>query len=411
MNFVKKITGVAISNHQLRYLPQSVQLEEAVNPHLIRLTMLVISGAIMVFILWASLTNIREVSRTSGEIVPEGFVQVVQHLHGGIITEIKVDDGALVEKGDSLLKVNDGSAQQDLAQAVTRRNALRIKALRLGALVNNTPLNLSSLNIQNNDNEIKVAEMQLKQERDNLKNIKANLKTKEDNLAISKKSLAAREKAYKEGYVSKIEFMKVQHTLNEAESNLATAKSKLAQFTSTAYKELEETEDLISQDNELITKLEQRVKWLDVIAPVRGLVKGLNINTLGSVIKPGQILMEIVPLDKPLIARVKVSPRDIGHVQLGQEVRVKISAYDFSRYGSIKGKVAFISATTFEDEGKQYYIGRITLEKNHVGEDSNKNIVMPGMTTEADILTGNKSVLAYLFRPISNSLQTALTER
>lgn len=122
--------------------------------------------------------------------------------------------------------------------------------------------------------------------------------------------------------------------------------------------------------------------------------------------------MEVVPLDQHLVVEARISPRDIGHLQVGQTVRVKISSYDFARYGALDGNLAFISATTFPGvQGQPYYRGRISLSQNYVGDDPQKNIVLPGMTAEADIVTGKKTILAYLLKPIHLSLRTALTER
>ena len=151
---------------------------------------------------------------------------------------------------------------------------------------------------------------------------------------------------------------------------------------------------------------------LEVKSPVYGLVKGLQVNTIGSIIEPGKTLMEIVPADKNLVIEAKISPKDIGHVQVGDMARIKVSSYDFARYGAVMGKLEFLSATTFLDANQQpYYRGRIALKQNFVGKNPEENKILPGMTVEANIITGKKTILSYLLKPIHLSLRQALTER
>jgi len=166
-----------------------------------------------------------------------------------------------------------------------------------------------------------------------------------------------------------------------------------------------------SENIEVIKKLEEQVDRLQIRAPARGLVKGLTVNTVGAVIQPGEKMMEIVPLGKKLEVQVKISPKDIGHLKIGQPVQVKFSTFDFSRYGAVLGRLDQISATTFSgNDGERYYQGHVSLGKDHVGNDPG-NIIMPGMTVMADIITGDKTILQYLLKPIHRAMKTAFTER
>ena len=165
------------------------------------------------------------------------------------------------------------------------------------------------------------------------------------------------------------------------------------------------------QNIKIIDKLNERMMRLNVRAPSAGSIKGLNVNTIGAVVQPGQTLMEIVPIDKELIVSVKISPKDIGHLQRGQNVQVKFSSFDFSRYGSTHGILDQISATTFiAENGERFYQGKIILDKNYVGGNP-ANIIIPGMTVMADIITGRKTILQYMLKPIHLSMKTAFTER
>ena len=163
---------------------------------------------------------------------------------------------------------------------------------------------------------------------------------------------------------------------------------------------------------EIKEKLSQRIARLAIRSPVDGVVKGLEVHTIGGIIAPGRKLMEIVPANSELFAEVKISPNDIGHIKVGFPVIIKITSYDFSRYGAINGTVAGLSATTFANKrGQTFYKGVVTLEQNYVGKDPGQNLVLPGMIVNADIITGQKSLLAYFLKPIHKALNSAFSER
>lgn len=176
----------------------------------------------------------------------------------------------------------------------------------------------------------------------------------------------------------------------------------------------EKLDQVISQkaeNIEIINKLQEQIVRLEIRAPSYGLVKGLAVNTVGAVVQSGQTLMEIVPLDKALEVQVKIAPKDIGHIKIGQPVQIKFSTYDFSRYGSVPGKLKQISATTFSaEDGERYYQGLVSLDKHYVG-DNPGNTIMPGMTVMADIVTGDKTILQYMLKPIHRAVISAFTER
>jgi membrane fusion protein, adhesin transport system len=184
-----------------------------------------------------------------------------------------------------------------------------------------------------------------------------------------------------------------------------------AGFTDDASQKLDGILAAQAQNRELAAKIRERVDRLGVRAPVHGTVKGLTVNTTGNVVQPGQTLMEILPADAPLVVSLKIPPQYIGHIRPGQSVQVKFSSFDFSRYGALPGTLEFISAASFSGErGERYFQGRVQLARNYVGEDS-RNIIIPGMTVMADIITGDKTVLQYLLKPIRNTISTAFIER
>ena len=213
-----------------------------------------------------------------------------------------------------------------------------------------------------------------------------------------------------EGEVRSItaQISEAEKAISEFEYRLQTLSAKTKDD---ALKELEEVETQISQNKETLLKLKERVDRQSVRAPVRGLVKDLRVNSIGGVIGAGQPIMEIVPLDSSLIVEVRIKPREIGNLKVGQPARVKVSAYDFSRYGVVEGELTFISAATFVDNDETFYKGRIKLSQNYVGKDPKRNLILPGMVVEADVITGQKTILSYLLKPIHLSLDTAFRER
>jgi len=431
---------------QLRYLSQSARLEEAVNPRIVRMTMLMISASIIIFIGWASQAKISEIARTPGEMVPQGFQQVVQHLEGGIVKDIMVQEGQLVEQGQLLVKIDANGITNDYNRAQSTDASLAMQALRLRAFIAQTEPDFSAYEktmpdlvsnqramfkstITSRDEEALIIKEQISQKRNSINGLNAQLTAAQQNYAIVKDLYSRRVTLNKRGAASDVRVMETKQQMNEVAGQVSQLQSELnvaqdsirefesrlksldARYQNEAHEELNRVEDQLAQNKQILEKVGTQIERLDVRAPVRGLVKGLEVNTIGSVIQPGQVLMEIVPLDKPLVAQVKVPPQHIGHLQVGQNVQVKFSSYDFSRYGSVPGTLTFLSPSTFTgDNGERYYQGQIKLSQSYVGKD-NHNTIVPGMTVMADIITGDKTILGYLLKPIQISLKTAFTER
>ena len=284
--------------------------------------------------------------------------------------------------------------------------------------------------IEARDNEKDVIIEQITQKEAALAGFKERKITLKESMALVKEEVELKAKLNKKGHLSKFKLLQVQKQYNdikgefqETESDenqagkaISEYKNRLesleANFVDDAYQQLNTVEGDINQIEETVKKLQEQVGRLEIKSPSYGFVKVLNIKTLGGVIESGQILAEIVPLEVNLIIETQIQPKDIGHVKTGQSVNVKISSYDFSRYGTIEGVLEYISATTFvNDDGTRYYMGRVSIEKNYVGNNDTKNLIVPGMTVQADIVTGAKSILAYLLKPIHTSVTTAFTER
>lgn len=433
---------------QTRYLSQAIQLEEAVNPHIIHATMTMISLALLVFIGWAAFTNINEVARTPGEIVPQGYQKTVQHFEGGIVKEIVVREGQIVEEGDVLIVLADSSIREDMERAKIKQAGLDMQAERLRAFLDNRSPDFSSFAAEEKAHalvdeqksffegmmsarakERDIISKQIEEKKQSIQSLRGEIQTVRGDLGLMQDMHNRRSALNKKGYASDMQVLEDRRQINGARGELKRLENQIL----VAQKEIEQFEDRLAslsaghrdqamerlssvtlelaQNQEIIQKLQERIDRLQIRSPSHGLVKGLTINTVGAIVQPGQTLMEIVPLDKSLEVSVKISPQDIGHLKLGQPVHVKFSTYDFSRYGYITGQLDQISATTFAtDNGERYYQGRVILDKNYVGQNP-ANIIMPGMTVMADVITGEKTILQYLLKPIHLSLQTAFSER
>jgi HlyD family secretion protein/adhesin transport system membrane fusion protein len=432
---------------QLRFLSQSARLEEAVNPRIIKMTNWTVCLSLLAFIGWASITSINEVARAPGEVTPQGFQQIVQHLEGGLIKEIKVTEGQVVDAGQVLVVLDGAGAQEDLERVKSEQVFLEMQRARLKAFIDGQepdfrkwlPQYAALVKDQQNifdsmtdskGKERSIIKDQIDQKKQSISILSSRQDMTQKNLTLMQDMFNRRENLHQEGYISDVSFLETEQRLNSLKGEMGMiyneikqGKQEIAEYETrlksldasqrdASWQELNKVEAQLAQNNEMLEKMKNRVGRLEIQSPVHGLVKGLNINTIGGVVQSGQSLMEIVPLDRQLVVEVRIPPQHIGHLKPGMPVQVKVSTYDFSRYGSIPGVLEFISPTTFVGEkGDRFYRGRVRLDHNYVGKDPALNLVMPGMTVMADIITGDKTVMAYLLKPIRNSIKTAFTER
>lgn len=455
-------------NQQLRLLGQSVMLEEATTPYMIRTSMLIISLAVFAFFAWAAIAQIKEVAKTVGEIVPSGHIQSIQHLEGGIVEKILVQDDELVEKDQALLVIGGESVGSEYEKIRTRLSILEARRARVLSFVakgqaaalrqeknpaeiatgpsvfpsgtaqqNPVPLDVSEGQrrilegmLQAKESEKGVIREQITQKNEQIALLQRQKKTIAENLRIAEAAFATQKELYDERLLSETEYLNTLKEKNDRKGELASVDIQIRQAmqmvkefewrleslnTASDDKALQEMgviEGEIAENKSLLSSLAKQAKRLELKAPVRGIVKGLEVHTEGGVVAPGQKLMEIVPMDNELVAEVKISPTDIGHIKAGDAVDVKVTSFDSSRYGSVKGEIAGLSATTFTTEqGIPYYKGVVRLKQNFVGAVPGANKIMPGMIVNADIITGEKSLLAYLFKPIHISIESAFGER
>lgn len=435
-----------LSEQQKSYLSQAVRLEEASNPAIVRATMIFISMTILAFIGWAALTNINEVAHTPGEVIPQGHQQIVQHLEGGIVRSIHVQEGQTVKKGQDLLSLDGAGSEDDLNRALIKRVSLQLQEERLRAFTEGRQPDFTAFSrnypdqvkdqlmfykgmIKARGEEQKIIAEQIVQKRRMINTLQSDLQTARKNYDITRDLYERRQSLNKKGYVSDVQYLETKQRLNDiegdirqTESRISVTRAEIAEFENRqrsldaqqhdqTHERLDQVIAERAQNDELIEKLKSRVGRLELKAPTDGLVQALAVNTIGAVVQPGQVLMEIVPMDERLVVQVKIPPQHIGHIKPGQNVQIKFSSFDFSRYGFVRGTLEQISATTFQGEaGQRYYEGRVALDRNYVGKNPD-NLIMPGMTVMADIITGQKTVLDYLLKPIQVAMQTSFTER
>jgi len=434
------------SSRVTRHLAQAVQLEESGTAPLIRFTMLMASVAVLAFVGWASLTRIDEVAVTEGEVNPVGSVQTVQHLEGGLVEEVLVKEGELVDLDQALVKLSPAASLADLDQTRAREMTLLLKAERLRAFADGRAPNFSfgkgyerlvadnlsiyQGQIQSRDSSRLVILSQIDQKRSELHVLENQQIALREQIASLTTVLGMKEELVNKGLISRVNYYdakresaRVQGELtrtvgqtNTARDALREMQQRLEDQTSTLHKqamdELGVAVAELAQVQESIGRLEDKVKRLMITSPARGYVKGLTIRNAGAVIQPGGMLCEIVPVDREMKVESKVMPRDVGHLKQGQTVKVKVTTYDFARYGYIPGELTSVSATTFLNEkGEPYYKAQVKLTKNYVGDQPGMRVVTPGMTVQAEVVTGNKTLLQYMLKPIFTQMDQSFHER
>ena len=433
-------------NEQVRYLSQSIVLEESVSPSVVRLTMFAISLIAVVFLVWANIAKVKEVTKTDGVVTTSGYARKVQNLENGIIAEILVENGNVIDQDQILIRLDSTGAQEDLLELQKRQIFLALEAERLRAFSVGKEPDFSKVekatdsmiedqkNIYQGMNDAqqtdeKVLKEQIAQKKDDLTIYSNKYQIAMKNYNLAKETYELKKKTFEQGLMSKVELLESEQELVQQRGNVESSKTEVNQakqaieeynnrFNSigarakeAVLQQLGRVEDEIARNKETLVKLRNRVERLHIKSPIRGVVKGLAVNTVGGVIIPGQILMEIVPLEEELIVENQISPYDIGHIRVGQNVSVRVDTFDAVRYGTVAGTLQSISATTFLDNtGNSYYKGRVILAHNYVSQDQSK-VILPGMTVEADIITGEKTVMQYLLKPVQTAFRGAFSER
>jgi HlyD family type I secretion membrane fusion protein len=425
-----------------------LELEDGEPPRAIGRTLYILCGLVIALLLWASIGEIREVAPTRGEIVPSGAVQPVQHLEGGIVEKILVREGELVEQGAPLVQLRASDASSELARIRVRLDWLTLEDERLDAeaLGESSGAGLRGVsgrialsdrqrdaflaNLRSRRKEQEALAARVDQREAEIAGLVARESLLQQQLETEREKVAIQSELLKEGYTSRRRYLEAKTQLHAAENDLASvsgqlgqaraglgeAQAALAKARADVLQQVAEQKSKIGEERaelqEQLAGLQDRADRLVVRAPVGGLVKSIEQSGSGSVVKPGDLVAEIVPLEEDLVAEVKVEPKDIGHIKEGDAADVQVTSYDASRYGSVQGTVRTISASSFKDEnGEAYFKAVIALAAREVGSGENTRPVLPGMVVQANVVTGSKSLMRYMLKPIVRSLDTAFGER
>lgn len=437
-----------LSNHDLDYMSS---LSSAVLQRSSKSSKIIVKlGAVLViwFLLWAHFAEIDEITRGNGKVIPSSHIQVIQNLEGGIVSDILVEEGGLIKKDQVLVKIDNKKFFSSLEESKLKLDELRAKAVRLYAEAYKKPFKPDdkllksipdfikkerSLYLSNQKqllSSIKVIDEQLKQKESELKEEQNRVRHFDKGYSYILRELKVTEPMVKKGIESEVGLLKLKREANDLQEKLETAKLSIPriessieefknkinetklEFQNRAKKEWNEITAEIDRISKSNIALEDKVKRTLIKSPVDGAVKQIFVNTIGGVIKPGMDIMEIVPSQDKLVAEVKIKPSDIAFLFPGQKAVIKLTAYDFSIYGGLDGKVTHISADTIIDEKQNsYYLVKIKTNKSYIGNGKKKLHIIPGMTVNVDILTGKKSVLDYLLKPILKAKNNALSER
>lgn len=435
-------------------------------PSLHRLTIWSMGAFLFCFLVWAYFSSLQQVTSGLGKIIPSTQVQVIQSLDGGVLQKLFIQEGMQVLKNQPIARIDDTRFRSDFAEQKQEVDSLRANIIRLRA-------ELSSVLIGNNeqwerqieitkklpvfpDDLILNAELMVQRQQDEyserLDNLinqlaiqgqkiqqreqeVAELESKIDTLTISysiaTKELDLTKPLAEKNIVSKIELYKLERSVNELKGELSAVRllapklmsaqqesilnrrETILSYRAETRAQLNELQNKLSRINESQVGAQDKVTKALILSPVVGTIKTIHINTLGGVVKLGETIVEIVPTEDKLMVEAKVKPRDIGFLYPGLPAIVKITAYDFTRYGGLTGKVEHISAdTTQDDEGNSFYLIRVRTDassiKNKKGEEMP---IIPGMLTEVDVITGKRTILEYMLNPILRAKEAALRER
>ena len=429
-----------------RLLALPLVLEEGRAPRVASLIMVMGSAFLAIAIIWASLTTVRELAVAAGQVEPAGSVLTVKHLEGGIVGEILVRDGELVEAGAPLVHFQPALAGADLDQARARATSLALTAERQAAFIEEREpvfdADPAYRHLAEEQRELwvtqeasrreqrAVAAARIAQREAELGSLELRERNLQRQVDILEEQASMREGLLEKGLVSRIAFLESQRAVEQTRGELISTQGRVAEVGQTlleAQRALSEIDARLVDDakqdrsrslGELeevrnqIAKAEDRVRRLALRAPARGLVKGLMVHSVGDVVRPGDPVLEIVPVDDELVAKVDLDPKDIGHVRIGDRAHVRVTTYDPARFGTLEGSVAGISASTFEnDRGEHFYHATIALDRTYLGSQASRHLILPGMVVNAEIVTGSKSIVRYLLKPVYRSLETAFSER
>jgi len=432
-----------------------------------RLIIWALAALVVTFLIWAYFSQLDQVTTGTGKVIPSSQVQVIQSLDGGILQDMYVREGMLVLKGQPLARIDATRFQSDFDQQEQEVNSLVANVARLQAELASLSITQidthwhQQINISpkvlvfpalleqqkpelvtrqraqyqgrmdNLSNQLAIQARQIQQRDQELQELASKIKTLTTSFQLVSRELQLTKPLAEKGIVPEVELLKLQRVVNDIQGELASLRLLRPKIKSTIDEailkrresalmfaaenrvQLNEMQTKLSRINKAQIGAQDKVSKAEIISPVNGTIKSVHINTLGGVVQPGVDIIEIVPSQDKLLIETKIAPKDIAFLHPGLPAIVKVTAYDFTRYGGLTGVVEHISADTSQDEeGNSFYLVKIRTEFSHlIRDDGTKMPIIPGMLTSVDVITGQRSVLDYILNPILRAKNTALRER
>jgi len=444
----KPVSQKMAQHADLEFMPDTSAASLEQVPRGARMILWVVVGFLAFALMWANRAELDEVTRGNGQVISSRQIQVVQNLEGGIVSELLIKEGDIVKSGEALLKIDDVRFSSSYRESRLRYLALQAKVARLKAEAEDTlfqppaklikaqpeivqrELELFQSRSQQQSATINILRQQVNQRAQELVELLARKAQLQRSYNLMSRELDLSKPLVAEGALSEVELLRLERSVNELHGELENTslaiprvksrqqearrkveEAKLA-FLNEVRSELNDATGELSRLSESNLALEDRVRRTIVRSPLRGKVNRLMVNTVGGVIQPGMDLVEIVPLEDTLLVEVRIRPGDIGFLRPGQAAVVKFTAYDFAIYGGLKASLEYISADSITDEkGDPYYLVKVRTDKNYLGTKEKSLPIIPGMLAGVDVLTGKKTVLEYLLKPVLRAKEYALRER
>ncbi|MBF0448272.1 MAG: HlyD family type I secretion periplasmic adaptor subunit [Magnetococcales bacterium] len=429
----------------IRPLEVKGNLKDAATPQLIRQTWKVVFFSLVPLFAWAALSPIQEVAHVPGQVVPSGSVRMIQHMDGGEIDQVLVEDNMVVEAGQVLFVFDNVMAQSELDQVASRLSGLQARTIRIQAFIAGRMPDFSSFGVQHArlvevqkrifkdqvqalSNDLAVGQTQIDRKRSELRELQASLDNAMKQVALTRDMVKIRQSLVEQQALSRVVYLETVRANVTAQGNVERYKKEIENIRNAiseaesrnqelrfnakreANDELSRITDEIAQVQQQYNGLKQRVSHLELRAPVRGIVQELNITS--KVVRPGGVLAKIVPLDDQLWVEIRIDPDDIGRVSVNTPVVIKLSSYSFVNFGQISGLLTEISRSSLMDENSRvYYKGMVKIEKNYLGDTPGLYPVLPGMLAQVDIALDQRKILEVLLRPLTSTVNNAFKER
>jgi adhesin transport system membrane fusion protein len=421
-------------------------------PFMARMIVFLVASLIVLFLAWAAIAEIDEIARGEGKVIPVSKTQIVQSSEAGVVETIAVQVGQVVRKGELIVQLNNTTTESSLGESVAKARALGAKIARLALeevgsydvafVCPDDVLSVASQVCANEErlfaankasyiNKAGVLRERVRQRENELSEAQANIVRLEQNITQATRQYDLMSPLAKKGLVAQTELIALERELTDQRGQITVYQESLERLRGAVEEARLQVEELalqlrqqaltekaqtlaeLSVIDETIRGATDRVSRTDIRSPVDGIVNTLEVNTIGAYVDPGTVVAGIVPTADTLLIEAKISPRDVAFVTRGQKAIVKVTAYDFSIFGGLEGVVTNISADSIvdKDKGETFYLVQVKTDQSELMRGEKSYPIIPGMVASAEIMTGRKTILSYLMKPINKAQSVALTER